>query len=688
MSLCGSAKRLILMDRIRKVAVLGVVVISSIATAVFVARTGHRAEGDAGEINYSPSAFSPSKPGKGTPQLAEKPADSSADLNGRVLAGSTLERSPTHIEGTIDIYSSSGLKLERAEMGGSLDGWSELPTSGGTPILDLRLVPCDIKAPGHLAARVEKGASEVTLQPDALLTIRAPSLRSRIRSVRPLASYPDQGAGREGLLRDSCWGFVSNDEFCIATGAERWRQLTSDALDVTIELDTGYVFNCSWKPTTASRSEYVIDLDEGKAQQSAIQVSFAGANPSPGYITLLLTGPVQDSPNILPLQHITPWGCVTGYWTRADRKLEGVQFADKPSFSDLRVGQQYVISAIAPDKGDYGRVSFVHDGRPQVIQLLDGAELSGHLRLADPRDVPRPFVVTWQFLHDAGEATESIPPPALRGWCGIKRDPVIASDGSFHFSVPTAVPERLDSAWPMPTVLDVSFRVGPNEKNVIVPLNARREFDCGLIDLSPNSPSFILAPGHQLSGLRLDMQGYRVLIAHRPIEFQIARVMDRTDGGMSVFLLVDQAMPVSGKKAVLSALDMTTGEETHESWPEEQPYELVMQYAPESATCLRLAPTGMYTRVVSHEFTVSLQVNERLAGAEFLYYGWVWEGAPFRMGRIRFVDVELGHPINLTIEAPTDGAELWLTSAWQGPVASASPYLKRLPLISGTVRIP
>ena len=91
-----------------------------------------------------------------------------ADLAERAVA----EPSPA-LSGApwVRVVSSTGLALASVELEVEPRSWQRRDLVDGACALDRVHVPCGVRAPGHVAATVEKPGSDVTLEPDALLEL-------------------------------------------------------------------------------------------------------------------------------------------------------------------------------------------------------------------------------------------------------------------------------------------------------------------------------------------------------------------------------------------------------------------------------------------------------------------------------------------------------------------------------------
>lgn len=569
------------------------------------------------------------------------------------------------------VLSSARLPLTVGERRSEQGSWIPLPSVGDALVLDSRFLPTEIRAPGHLAAQVTSSNSPVFLEPDMLLEVTGESLEDALASVYVAPDMPSDIV-RERLLAVCTTGIVGCDRYCAAVDSRGWSRETAGGFDLNFVLVSGRVVHITCHVTPGLRAAY--RLNTARALPSdrlkPIKVRVEGlSNPNAASIDVHIVAEseetLQAGSAALSVETMS-WGTVIISGLRyAENFALGSQDGKELVLQPVPIGTPILLTVRDRMTGDYGRTAFRHEGNTVALSVLSGSSLCGAASSWHGAPRPKHLNLLWQFDIDTEDAWDPELPASLSLWGGQARDLPVDSTGRFSIVVPTTIPLREDSHWPLPTFMRVRVEAhGFRPRTVPAKMNALGMFDCGEVLLEPEPPDLELAPGHGLRAETLDEQGLSVLPSGRFLQFELFRALERSDGIMNLYLM--RSPDGGGPDGPVEVLDLVQGTVLATEWSVASVDSVVIEYAPEVAAGFR-KNGGYFERVPSPWCSVTVGYQRWPIEADTLYYGWTWNGIIYRMGVWRHRE-DGRREITLSFEAPVD-AEFWISSAWQGPAA-------------------
>lgn len=538
------------------------------------------------------------------------------------------------------VRSSSGLALPFVDWRTTGGAWTRVALWDGGRLPVPLPAPCDVRASGHRSAVFEAGSTEIVLEPDALLLLRAPHLRRCVQELE--IEDPFLERGRAGSAEDvrrpevAVWGFLSDSEWAVAVSAEAvLREFGLDGLSVSVFMRDGRRFGVAFHATSGNAGTWNVPCEDLLPASPLAMVVARLPTASRRAVRIQLSGPdiYRDGS-----KEFLPWGIVWHMPLESWHEIRELSLEqDRIEFPVAPLGME--ITAVAQDLESYayGRTVFVHDGTPRYVELLPPLRVGG--RLVDRLEgtpVAR-AALYWQCRVEG---------QAVFGWHAQAHDAELGADGSFLLAGPMTAPGA--SSMPLEPPGKLWLRVEAAGYRVLElerELNGVRELDVGELLLERRVPELVLAAGHgltprQIAWMRFEIAGQ----PGRSWEVRWGRLA--ADGSLELHF----ADPETGK------------ERPSEPPPDWSTAQALILYAQDDRIPVRAFerdPDGRYAAVEMRRHEIEFAV-EPSASDLIWSIGWEWRGLfAVCTGVTR---PAAGETVRVTLHAPADGARL----AWVG----------------------
>jgi hypothetical protein len=548
---------------------------------------------DAGVVRDDPAA---------TPADLRTPPEPIAARDSVEVAADTIPAA--QVDGASEglrILSSSGLELPFVDWRGEGGDWRRVTLEDGRPLEALD-APCEVRAPGHVASELEVEVFELTLEPDALFTLRAPELRRCTRSIDvddPFLLPSDHGTSKDHRRPEvAVWGFLSDSEWAVALSPESvLRELRHPELRIEIGMRDARRVDAVVRASSGSRWSWDVPCADTVAG-APLEITIERlADEASGSVRLFVG--TNGTRNVV--SEGQTWGTVhrypVGYFGET---REVAAHSDEFEFERVPLGLPTTLVAQDSSTMAYGRTLFVHDGTPQRVTLRPPLRVTG--RLLDQRDrapLERASIV-WACRVDGKGAF---------GWRAEAFDAELASTGSFALAGPMTPPGNSDMPLEPPGSLWVRIEApGFEALELDRELGDAREIDLGEVLLVPRTPEMVLAPGHGLVPRQVTWNSFE--IAGQPGHWWEVRW---------------------GRLAEDGALELHFGDEERDrarpppDWSTARALILYVQDDDIPVRAFERDPEGRYAAVEMDRHELVFQV-EPSASERIWRIGWEWNG--------------------------------------------------------------
>ena len=554
--------------------------------------------------------------------------------------------------GVLEIASAAGVPLERVEL--LRDGaWEPVATTGSLDLAGLPL-PLDVRAPGHVAARLEAGAERLALEPDVLFVLEGPDLRERVALDEPpdplksiLRMFSSEAAPDPiDVASILSFGFVDGERFAAAFDAAAWEAHALGMASLAFTLPGGERLGVHVRTEAGARATLALPPDVLAPDASPLTVRVRGATRPPGQ-RVQLGARADVDPDAPVVNHAEEWGS----WTILPPALlvragdEGaLAVGEAIELGRFPAGRRLRVDAVWGRTGRSFRVE--HDARPRALLVCDHA-VGGRLVVGDGGAPPPWARVVWLEAGGDEVGSETFVPDA---------------DGS-AFRLERAHAELLaqegDAA-----ARPFSLRVeAPGFERRVVEYEAApgAVVELGDVALAPAPPDLVLAPGHRV---RADA-GLDLVLPHAvhrvPLAVEAAREL--SDGGLGLHLFPAE-FGAGGERLFrrLPAGTFQVEPAPLDGWPEIDGF--VLADDGRFLGAFELLGAGDYARVPERTYAVQLVVGAFPEAGEgsgdgvgALHVGWAF-GDYVKWER-RVDRTESGTTQLLSFDAPERDVELW-----------------------------
>jgi len=560
--------------------------------------------------------------------------------------------------GTPRFLSSTGLNLRFVDWRAARGDWQRVELAEGGRPVQAPKAPCEVRAPGHLAAILAERSAQLVLEPDALLVLSAPELRECTRSIDvddPFLSDSMLGTPEDNRRREVCtYGFLSESEWAVALSAEAvLRVMNQEELRIVLRWADERRADVLFDAVPGARGRWDVPCDAfvpGAPLNVAIErLPRERRGEVQVFVARLDSGPADAS------RQFYDWGEVLYYPADPFDEQRGLDpDRDELDFGFVPTGVPLALVAQDPVSKAYGRLLFEHDGSPRRLTLGQAFRVFG--RLLDARDgapLSRASLV-WE-CRVGGERHW--------GWFAEAPSCDLSPDGSFELRGPRDPPVRRETPLDPPGSLWLRAESpGFEPLEVERAIGAARELDLGDLRLAPRAPDLVLAPGHSLSAASLEWS-----------ELQVAGQPSKDWNVRWGSLGLDGSMGIHIDDGELR--DLRARGETGRPWSE--PSGLVLYLPGDSSGPVRAfecAPDGRYRAVEQRRFELELQVDPSACDRNWRI-GWEWRGLFAVCERVDRPPA--GDPLRVSFSAPVEGARL----AWVGVEPGARGYFEPTDLV-------
>lgn len=509
--------------------------------------------------------------------------------------------------------------------------------------------PGILEVPGHTAVSVTGAERDIVVNPDALISIAYPRLKSIVHAV--VLNEPKSSVIEHAALS----GFVGTDGWSVAIDSDYWAKERLAPLRYDLELVSGAHVLITIKPRPALRASLFPTLD-GATARSTRKDLHLDIKPyeamSPGRtVRVEVTSDTElgNTPTTLQDERFE-WGRLMVVTQGGDSRTV-VATESVVTLPELPLGA-YIATAIVEQTGAYARGAFFHDGSDRSLNLKAGARIVGIIQCIgiDSSAVS----LSWQLSDSPAVFEDGEWPAQSATWFGRVDKPTLSSTGSFSFNVPQRVPSDASGALPLPVWLQVTA-TAPSSPAVSVVISAQKpgEYDVGVIVLEGNAPQLRILGGGGLAAANMSERGLRVWLSTPLVELTVDRATLSDDGTVHLYPVLD---PKCGPQCV-RARDMLTGKPIQFEWAGIAPQAIAVERTTEDALCFVAAGPLRFSPVESSPTVVDLRVQQIPEGEEQLECGWGWRGilVPLFSGRNSTVPFKAPYVLHL----PTDEVMGW-----------------------------
>ena len=545
------------------------------------------------------------------------------------------------------VRSSAGIPLTFVELRGSAE-WQRVELDDGGCDPGSRVLPFEMRAPGHVGRRVESLAGEVLLEPDALMVIRSATLRTCLeRVVADEAICRTKSEFHDARERAISHGWISEREYGVAWAYDRLEPLPREQDLLAVRSD-GREFHLMLAEHPGLRASWELPCGD-LAKHSALEVKVRRASPERGPLRLVLVCAAIDLPAGLPPEF--DFGMVARTSTDVYQELELAPEADEARFDCALVGRRHVLAAIDTSTHAYGRCVFVHDGSVRTLEMREPLEIRARALDAQTR---APLGVYSALIRASGET----------GWILEVHDQATGKDGSMRMigparplaneSMPLDPPAHWSACFASPGYEDLRM-----EFDLATPHSS----DLGELLLQRRENSIVLAPGSGIAAKDLD--GQYVAFADDPnIGWGTRAGVVLPDGGLEVELSRMEGT------SHMEHIDQAKDTETWVDFTRDLGARLMVR-VPNDARTFQLGSDGRYHAVPEDSLDLTLRTESLPADGKSWQIGWSWDGAWMCVGQL--ASRVAGNEKNVRITVPRGALKLWWSSTGIPPELHGDP---------------
>jgi hypothetical protein len=516
-------------------------------------------------------------------------------------------------------------------------------------------LPRRIRAPGHAPALVSTQSGEIVLEPDALLVLAAPELRtctSVIRVHDPFSKELEKP--RADLDRACVSGFRSDNEWLVAVSHDLiTAALMKPDLVVALLWRDHRRADVHFDVVAGARARWDVPCND-IAPTAPLRVRIERtADQRAGEVTLKLVQAEAASREMHEARFDE--GRVV-FYPRDSAWIDPMRIAAGSSeleLASLPTGMRFVLAARDMATSAYGRIEFVHDGSARIVKLGAAFVLSGRLVADDGGSPVTKVDLSWSFRDERAR---------IPNWHGWRRDLDLDPSGSFETRGPEHELVARDALLEPPSqlVLNVAA-LGFEQLERTFDTGGARSFDCGALRLIRLPPALTLAPGHGLAATSLDWMGF-VASAQPDMVWAVRRGEITNDGAMRVYLLEDQLGEREQRR--FSGSSWIEGASVALPWTAGGSSAILLAVGGETEGPhgFELDAQGEYVGVAHREWSIDVEVHAPPDGSGSWTVGLEWRGMLHGFGQFR-------ETRSLRFFGPSAGARLWWVTADTRPTS-------------------
>ncbi len=527
--------------------------------------------------------------------------------------------SPDEPVTVLHVRSSVGLPLIEVE--GSVPGgeWERAGVLGDTLELEPGFSSFLLRAAGHLPLEVRHEMREVVLEPDALLTLEAPHIRSWAQDVRALRD-PDwviggaewsraDAARRSGALAE----FPDADHLLFAFSPSVIASEFPGDADLSFARADGSQVRLRVHATSGLRATWRVPPAD-LANCAPLDVRIEGTSPDSSWTHLRLQR--LDPASSAPQREDYAWGSVEIARGEAPSFADPLHGRPKDAHLDaVALGARFLLCGQDADE-HYGSICFVHDGNARTLVLQVPLVIRG--MAVDAKDSKPIFHTQVCVVPDD--------PSTARAWRGE----------DFGFGVDGGLFEiRLPHDWarvqcaaldpPERFLLDVCA-AGHRSRRVVIERDGRREIDVGVVGLERNLTPIVIGDSEFHPQLSVDVEG--LSFADRPEEqWGVAHAIYVPNDEREIELAVESGSDAADP--LVRCRDLISGEATTRPFARKLGEKLLMALGPEPLA-LSLGAEGKYRMLPRSVRRVSIECAELPKDGVAWTLGWrgggTWAG--------------------------------------------------------------
>jgi hypothetical protein len=560
----------------------------------------------------------------------------------------------------IVVRSSVGLTLPYVDVQDALGDWRRADLDHDRCAIDASIpFPRMVRAPGHVPQAATRVGQELALEPDALLTLEAPGLRSAARTIRVENHFDREDAPLRPEIQRACAsGFLSDDKWCVAVSCALYRAFVSDeTFDVEVLWPDHRRADVHVLLVPGTRATWTVPKEREAGSPLRVHVR-RPTGETAGDVRFLLAR--EGDGDVSTTQRFA-WGTVVLYprsslWMDEQRMRAA---SSDFTFDFVPSGVPLRLAARDETSSAFERIAFVHDGSERTIDLRPAFVLVGKLVAADDRAPVTGANLIWAFHGE----------PELEYLWRFEGFPV-ATDPSGRFEA--RGPKNVTTYEGMPLDRPSHLRIEVDAPGFVpfvreVDTAGARRFDCGDLLLARLTPQLSLAPGHGLAERALN--GEQMWTSASPdVEWDVRGGSMQPDGSMAVFLQRIQDGEHAGK---FQTYRQGTNQKSFLEWPTQQPQWITLHVLLEDhdeSRLFELQGDGRYAPVPRRDFELDLKLGAlppdgsgwRLGWQRREQYGWLGVNLPDLEGEMEHVRFSM--PV---------GAQLWWSTTafppgWHG----------------------
>jgi hypothetical protein len=561
-----------------------------------------------------------------------------------------------------------GLALAFVEIEFDSQRWQRRELVDGVCAIDPSVLPCRVRAPGHVTVTALKIEDEVVLEADALFVLEGDDLRRCVLEIGPFARFtrsinPSAQELRDKIANRMAFGFVDDEHWAIAVSGAGLGEEFGYRQTLSIELkDRSHrLIQIEFQATPGARGRWTLTCPTALAVADLdVEVVRPEGEPR-GRVDIALA--MYRDRGVLETI-VESWGkVILQPGLRVDPSATLAADSDRLHMPAIPTGEQAVLTFLDTVSHASGRLVFVHDGTARRVVLHSGFTLAGRISVPAAARLPTRMRMVFGALNE--DANDS---RFLSYFVSDLRDVSIASDGSFQVRGPERVPTFVDYSADAPALLGLEIEaLGFDAHRSTWPLGAATRVDCGTIALQPSYAPIVLAPGHGLSASAVEWQS----LVTGPGDDQwwnlrFGRL--EADGALALVFADEYSARTStdGHAAEDRAAKVA---HIREGLPDPRQTPALMIYGSDDDEFLGFTrgPDGRYERAAERDYTIDIDAHPATGSDSKLDLSLQWRGIPKRF-RILGPD-RATQRTTLHLRAPREG----VTLTWSPPSALGTP---------------
>ena len=562
---------------------------------------------------------------------------------------------------TLSVRSSIGLSLPFIEWRASETDWRRIDLDHGRCSIGPKMLPCLVRAPGHVATTASNAGEEIVLEPDALLLLESKDLRSCASWIRPYEigiGLDEQEWGENrlspALRRAVAWGWLSDDRWAFAVSSELAPEsIRTDDPQAVVRWRDGRRADVYFIVKPGARGTWSVPC-ENVAPSADLEVRVIRSDAQEAGPVRARLWRIDGSSDGHPEKY--PWGRIYHYST--DNYVQSLMIpasADSARFESVPTGVDISLALRDEITSCYGRLVFTHDGTARTLKLRPPFEVTGRAVSSEP-STP---VTTMDWWWDFREGKIGV-----LGWRAGTGGLVLPPDGGFRLRGPgQALISNLAPLDPPAHMLLHIEATGFESFEKLFDTGGATRFDCGEIVLVPRRGEIVLAPGHGLSPSALQ---WAVLKLPETPEFvwKLRNAALMPDGALEIFAVRSEKQPTL----------FETHPPSSRAWPETASERILIHLhfgATDPPWGFERGIDGRYIAVPRQEFEAEVECRALPSEGKSWFIGWQWHGLWDTCDQVPAY--ELGQTVSVRFSMPAEGATIFWSGSGDPPRAGNEP---------------